>query len=126
VRVPQATNLFARQNPVVSLVNATTGAAIPETPVGLAGLVPVPPLTAMIRVLAQITSLATAGGAFMTLRDLPGGSDVAGAASPVLNVPGFWAGFLDLNNGRVTYTAQPGASTSYQVRIWITGFLRYA
>lgn len=123
---PNSTDLWVRLNPIVALVNTTTGAAITETTIGLAGSATIPPFTAALRLLVQVTSLATGGGAFATIRDLAGGNDIALAASPVLNTAGAWSGLVDFNGGQVTYTAQPGASTSYRVQIWVTGFLRYA
>lgn len=125
---PASTGLWVRLNPTTRIVNTTTGAAIGETTVGLAGFsgLAVPPFTAAIRVLVQVTSLATGGGAFVTLRDTPGGSDVGLFVSSGVNVPGGGSMLLDFNGGQVTYTGQPGASTSYQVQIWVTGFVRYA
>jgi hypothetical protein len=126
VNIPQLSDRFVRVNPSVTLVSTTTGVAVAETTIPLAGFVPIPPFTYMIRVRADVTSNATAAGATLLLRDLPGGSDVVQVVSPGVTIPASWTGFLELNGGRVTYAATPNSATSYTILIRVTGFLRYA
>lgn len=125
--IPQQTARFARVNPSITIVTTgSIGSATGEVTVPLAGLVPVPPLTSMIRVYVTVTSLTGGGGARVVLRDLPGGSDVMQAVSPVLTIQGPNDGFLEANGGRVTYSAFPGGASTFSVQIMVTGFLRYA
>lgn len=126
--IQQSTSQFIRVNPRRLVIDTgSRSTATGEQTVGLASAgLEVPRLSSMIRVYAVVTSLTGGVGSTLNLRDMPGGGDVAGAASPVIGVPGAWGGMLDLNGGRVTYAAIPGGASTYSVQIYVTGFLRYA
>lgn len=124
--IKQASSLFIRLNPMVAVHNSShTGTLAEQTEPLASHSISVPPLTAMIRVKAVVTS--TGGTASVVrLRDTPLGSDVLEAYTSVATVPAVVSGFLQFNGGAVTFAADAGSASSYTVVIYVTGFLRYA
>lgn len=122
------TDTFLVLKPPIQVYNQNLSAAVAEQTLNLSGVsgLTVPTLTAAIRVYGIVSALAGGFGSVLRFRDYAGGLNVAAANSTVVGQQAYAPALLDLNGGQVTFSADPGTATSYNVQIYVTGFLRYA
>lgn len=85
---------------------------------------PLPANTSGVVYLVSVTSTATGAGSILLLRHKPGGGNVGGVSSGVLNAPVYGQVVAAPNSGNVTFVALKGSATAYNYLIAVVGFFR--